>query len=414
MRTNGYAWQIAKQYGVEATGFNEQEMREVNEALQEYLSKNTTGVMNVKTLVSIFSKYSNKAGDLYQWSEQVFKTAKIIDELEKGKVASMPKGSKARIAAEGAAALQAHKWFFDYSLVPPSIRSLRTMPFGAPFITYYYKALPVLAEVAMNPRTAFRFAPYVALATLLPAAIANSYDVEEEDIEKLRMTMSDKLRDKPNMLLIPFKDENNNWQFLDAGYFFPWTMFLTTATSIAKGDVSGALGSIGALSSPALSAAAAIKTNIDPFSGREIINKADPPHQQMMSLVNYVNNLIAPPFLTQYGFAGKIYDNMTNSGMNRYGEPNQDALQITGRFFGFNFYPVVPEMQRGRNIVKMQADINDVKMRMRYTVKDLSLTEEQRRDAIEDYTAEILKRTEELVQYAKDSDIPGVLKKKQE
>lgn len=414
MRTNGYAWQIAKQYGVEATGFNEQEMREVNEALQEYLSKNNTGVMNVKVLANIFSKISNKAGNWYQWSEQVFKTAKIIDELEKSKAASMPQGSKARRDAEGAAALQAHKWFFDYSLVPPSIRSLRTMPFGAPFITYYYKALPVLAEVAMNPRTAFRFAPYVALAALLPAAIASSYDVEDEDIDKLRMTMSDKLREKPNMLLMPFKDEDNNWQFLDAGYFFPWTMFLTTAQSLAKGDISGALGSVGALSSPALSAATAIKTNIDPFSGREIINKSDPPHQQMMSLVNYVNNLIAPPFLTQYGFAGKIYDNMTNSGMNRYGEPNQDAVQITGRFFGFNFYPVVPEMQRGRNLVKMQADINDVKMRMRYTVKDLSLTEEQRRDAIEDYTAEILKRTEELVQYAKDSDIPGALKKKQE
>jgi len=413
MRTNGPAWQIAKEYGVEATGFNEQEMREVNEALQEYLSKNTTGVMNVKVLANIFSKVSNKAGNWYQWSEQVFKTAKIIDELEKNKVYSMPKGSKARQNAEGAAALQAHKWFFDYSLVPPSIRSLRTMPFGAPFITYYYKALPVLAEVAMNPRTAFRFAPYVALATVLPAAIASSYDVEDEDIEKLRMSMSEQLRDKPNMLLIPWKDENGNWQFLDAGYFFPWTMFLTTATSIAKGDVSGALSSVGALSSPALSAVTAIKTNIDPFSGREIINKADPPHEQMMSLVHYVNNLISPPFLTQYGFAGKLYDNATNSGMNRYGEPNQDAAQITGRFFGFNFYPVVPEMQRGRNLVKMQADINDVKMRMRYTVKDLSLTDEQRRRAIEDYTAEILKRTEELVQYAKDSDIPGVLKKKQ-
>ena len=414
MRTNGPAWQIAKEYGVEATGFNEQEMREVNEALQEYLSKNTTGVMNVKVLANIFSKVSNKAGNWYQWSEQVFKTAKIIDELEKNKVYSMPKGSKARQNAEGAAALQAHKWFFDYSLVPPSIRSLRTMPFGAPFITYYYKALPVLAEVAMNPRTAFRFAPYVALATVLPAAIASSYDVDDDDIEKLRMSMSEQLRDKPNMLLIPWKDEHNNWQFLDAGYFFPWSMFLDTANKVSKGDVSGALSSVGALSSPALSAVTAIKTNIDPFSGREIINKGDPPHEQMMSLIHYVNNLISPPFLTQYGFAGKLYDNATNSGMNRYGEPNQDAAQITGRFFGFNFYPVVPEMQRGRNIVKMQGDIRDVKMRMSYTIKDLSLTDEERRRAIEDYTAEILKRTEDLVQYAKDSDIPGVLKKKQE
>jgi hypothetical protein len=398
-------WRKAKEYGIEGGGFNENELREATNLLREYLAENTTGIMNPRKLMNVLAKVTDKAGAFYQYTDKVFKVAKIIDEVERKGINRMPNGdAKERAYAE--AALQGHKWFFDYSLVHRSIKSLRTMPFGAPFITYYYKALPLMVEVAMNPRTAGRFLPYVALMAAMPALVASMYDVDDDDVEKLKLALSDKLREKPNMIVFPFKDQNDNWQFLDWGYFFPWSMFVDTGMAIAKGDVVGALGTVGALTSPALSLASAIKTNVDPFTGREIINQYDPPNEKMKSLLSYVNSLLMPPIVTSYGAFGKAIEAATNSGVNRYGEPNMDAIQITARALGFNFYPVVPELQRARNIKRMDYEIQMVKSNMTQSLKDKSLTPEKRASRREDFVAELKRRREARNKYIQDSAIP--------
>jgi hypothetical protein len=410
MRTNGPAWQLAKKYGVKGAGFGDNELKIAQDIMEEYLSNNKTGIMNPALIGRMFATIATKAGNAYQWSEHVFKTAKIIDELEKNNVSSI-RDKAARERAEGEAALEGHKWFFDYSLVPPGIKSLRTMPFGAPFITYYYKALPLMVEVLSNPRTAMRFAPYIAMQMAMPALVASMYDADDDDVDKIKMSLSEHLRENGSLNILPFKDQNNNWQFLDWGYFFPWQMFVNTAQSLTKGDVAGALSGVGALSSPALSAVTAIKTNIDPFTGREIINKADPPHEQMMSFLKYIAQLALPPFVTETGAAGKAYETLTNSGVNRYGEPNQDAIQIGARLIGLNIYPVVPEMQRARNIGVMQRDLNDVIGRMNMMASDQSIPEDERETKLESYREEIQKRAAALTKYAEDSDVPGFLLK---
>ena len=48
--------------------------------------------------------------------------------------------------SEADAVLAAQEALFDYSMVPKSIRYLRQAPIGAPFITFYYKALPMLLK----------------------------------------------------------------------------------------------------------------------------------------------------------------------------------------------------------------------------------------------------------------------------
>jgi hypothetical protein len=410
MRNNEKAWQVAKQYGVKGAGFGDNELKIAQDIMEEFLANNKTGIMNPAIIGRVFATIATKAGNAYQWSDHVFKTAKIIDELEKNKVSSI-RDKAARERAEGEAALEGHKWFFDYSLVPPSIRSIRTMPFGAPFITYYYKALPLMVEVLSNPRTAIRFAPYIALQMAMPAMVASMYDADDEDVDKIKMALSEHLRDNGSINIFPWKDQNGNWQFLDWGYFFPWQMFVNTGKALGTGDVAGALASFGALSSPALSAVTAIKTNIDPFSGREIINKADPPNEQMMSFLKYIAQLALPPFVTSTGALGKGYETLTNSGVNKYGEPNQDGIQIAARLFGFNFYPVVPDMQRARNIGVMQRDLNDVIGRMNMVAGDQSIPEDEREPKLESYREEIQKRAAALTKYAEDSDVPGYLLK---
>jgi hypothetical protein len=412
MRNNGLAWKIAKQYGVRAGGFNENELRDAQQVLREYLSQNTTGFMNPRHITNFLASLADKAGNVYQLTDMLFKTAKIVDEIERKGIAGMPAGA-ARTKAEGQAALEGHKWFFDYSLVPRGIKSLRTMPFGAPFITYAYKALPLIVEVATNPKTAMRFAPYIALQAALPLLVAGMEDVDEEDIEKLKMSMSEQLREKPNMLLIPFRDQLNRWQFLDAGYFFPWSMFLQTAQKLAKGDVMGAVSTVGALTSPALSVVAALKTNIDPFTGREIINPLDPPRQQMFSMLNYANGIISPPMLTSYGVLGKTIDAATNTGMNKYGEPNMTATQIGLRAIGVNITPLIPEAQRDRNLNYMESEYQRVESLRTLRLKDASLTDEEAEAISNEFDEKLQKLAEKMQKYAEESDFPVKLQTNQ-
>jgi hypothetical protein len=247
---------------------------------------------------------------------------------------------------------------------------------------------------------------YIGLQAALPMLVAGLYDVDDDDVDKLKNSMSEQLREKPGMVIVPFKDEKNRWQFLDIGYFLPWTMFLQTAQSVAKGDVAGTLGSIGALSSPALAAVTAIKTNIDPFSGREIINPLDPPHEKIKALVNYVNSLVSPPILTSYGAVGKAIEAAQGSGTNRYGEPNMTATQIALRAIGVNVYPIIPELQRDRNIDHMRRDLVLLKSRENHAVRDRSIETDEERIAIRDrYRAERTRLQEQIQQYIKDTEL---------
>jgi hypothetical protein len=255
-----------------------------------------------------------------------------------------------------------------------------------------------------------RFAPYIALQAALPLLVAGMEDVDEEDIEKLKMSMSEQLREKPNMLLIPFRDQLNRWQFLDAGYFFPWSMFLQTALKLSEGDVMGAVSTVGALTSPALSVVAALKTNIDPFTGREIINPLDPPRQQMFSMLNYANGIISPPMLTSYGVLGKVIDATTNTGMNKYGEPNMTATQIGLRAIGVNITPLVPEMQRDRNLNYMESEYQRVEGLRVLRLKDASLTDEEAQEISDEFDEKLQKLADKIEKYAEESDFPDKLR----
>src|SRR3990167_4814489 len=79
------------------------------------------------------SKTGQSAGRLYQAEEEFFKLAKFIHNKEKGM------DTKAAVA-------DANHWLFDYSEVPKFVDWARNSPLGAPFITFTWKALPVIVE----------------------------------------------------------------------------------------------------------------------------------------------------------------------------------------------------------------------------------------------------------------------------
>lgn len=379
---------VAKKYGVTESTFAAQELFRMERDMLELEAK-TKGQYTWVQLKLLWSKIMDVASDAYQFSEQIFKTAKIIDELEKG-------------ADPADAALQAQKWLFDYSLVTPSMRYLRNAPVGVPFLTFYMKVAPRLLETMVT--APWRFAPYLAIPYAMSALLEQAADVDDDDVEALRLALPKWLQDRGHAYFLPWKDSGGRWFAADFGYFLPWTMWSEMAKQVGRGEIGDAVKSTGVLGGPIPDMIAAVKTNVDPFTGREIVNKYDDPAKQAADLMNYLYKLSAPTWLTEYGVAGHMYRALNNT-VDRYGQPKSTVPQAALRLFGVNTYAVDPVHSRTLNIKRARFEITEMIQRRNKQARDKNLTMEDRKELVADWNERIKRRVEDLRQYALQSKV---------
>lgn len=410
IRDNGAHFQVAKRYGVTESGFTNQELQRINTEFKDSLAR-AGKLNNTQKARLLFDKFYNFTGDLYQFSEALFKTAKIIDEMSKG-------------ASESDAALAAQAALFDYSLVSPSLRYLRNAPLGMPFATFISKALPMLLETAA--KHPMRFAPYVAIPYVLSALLASLHGLDDDDVESLQAVLPKWQREKGHTWLLPYKDAQGRWQAMDFGYFLPWTALYDIGNKAVRGKVGEAIMTAGVLGSPVLDIASAIATNTDNFTKKEIANRYDPPAVQVASIMNYAWRLAMPTFLTDIGvlgpdfaamaqgqtpFAGKLAEAALGK-VDKRGEPRTTMAQAVARLFGANLYPIAPEFTRADNLRGMRMEISRTKARMTAEMKDPNLTPAERRAIAEAYRGEIEQRVKELQEYAAKSRITPAIRTK--
>jgi len=155
---------------------------------------------------------AQKGGRLYQKLEEWSKLAHYIDGIER-------RGMTSAEAAE-----DAQKWLFDYSKVTKFQEKYRSMPYGAPFATFPFKAIPRVAEAAM--KTPWRFA--------LPAAFI--YGIEEVARRKIGDTREEEAAKKelrpswqkgsflglPNFARVPLIDDYGREYSWNLTYWLPW------------------------------------------------------------------------------------------------------------------------------------------------------------------------------------------------
>lgn len=403
---DGPYWKVAKKYGVTESTFTAQEMFRVKRDLMELEAQ--AGKMNsLRWLMSAGAAFLDKVSDLYQFSEALGKTIKIIDEMKKGK-------------SEAEAAIEAQKWLFDYSLVPQSVRLARNAPIGMPFITYQIKVLPRLMEVAA--KHPWRFLPWAGLLYGMQMAVASLFGVDDDELEKLKKALPEWLQDRGHTVFLPWRDDDGRIQVADVGYFFPWTWFSTMGKHAADGKIEKVLVDDigGQFSAPIIGAAAALMTNYDTFTKRPIYNSADPVSYQAASIANYAYDLMAPPFLSSHGvvspmglldkkFGGKMTQALMDT-TNRFGDPKATEAQAIGALVGANFYGMDPEHTRITNMQVMNAKVRDVERQLRYRLMDQGLTPEQRTKYLEDYKARMQELALEMQEYSKASEVPEALK----
>lgn len=386
----GAGWDVAKKYGAKQATFASQELMDLKrDAIRIQLA--TTNDHPIKRIAALAALMSSpvldKARDFHQYWEYVGKTAKIIDEMEKGK-------------GEAEAAIEAQKWLFDYSLVSPGVRYLRNAPIGSPFLTWLVKAAPRLAEVAIfHPQ---RLLPWMGIFYTLPMLAAAAVGGDEDDWEAMKESMAAWAQKRSMMVPVPWRDSAGRIQFTDLGPFLPWTMFSDAAAAIGKGDVTGAAtGVAGSFISggPIGSMLAAVATGgVDPFTDRPIVPPGEPPAKAAGHWASYLWTLWAPPWVTESGFAGKMTNAMTGS-TNKYGDPRTTAGQAAATLVGLSLYGVNPDTTFALEATRMQKEIADVRIRMVQTLQDRGLSAERRKEVVAEYTDEMRRRAQKLEEY---------------
>lgn len=394
---NGPVYRQALNLGLKSGGFSEQELSKITaeflDAERVHARQSWAFPVIYPALIAkqAFATATGKAGDAYQYFEGMMKLAKMMHGIEKeGK-------------SPDDAYLDAQKWLFDYSEVPRSVRFLRNFVFGAPFITYQYKALPRIIETAAY--RPWKLAPYIALPYMFSHLLASLMGVDKDDVDKLKATLPDFLRQKENMLILPWKDSHGRWQYYDFGYLLPWSMYQEAASQSARGEVGDALRTTGLISGPLIDLVSVFKSGgVDPFTRRPIYDKRDPPQQQFVDILNYVNRTMMPPWLTDQSFAIKMLD-AYNDAPTKSGDPGLTMGQAALRAAGQNVYPIEPDVSRARNLNRMEYEIRDLRARMRQRLRDKRLTDEQRDKIVAQFNDLIQKKRKEKEDYAARSEV---------
>ena len=387
--TNGKHFRIAKKWGITESTFTANELIRIEREIVN-LEARHAGRLSMAQLKEIAAIVADAAGDMYQLSEQIHKTAKIIDAMEREGM------------SEADATMEAQKWLYDYSLIPPTVRYLRNAPVGVPFLTFYYKTAPRMLETLIKHPG--RFAPYALIPMALAAMIADDYDVDEEDLKALKKALPIWLQERGNAWILPYKDQHGRWQVADIGYFLPWAMFTEAAKEAAEGDVGGVIQTTGLLGGPIPDMIAATKTGMDSFFNQEIYRDEDPPAKQAADVMLYLWRLSMPTFLTDKGATGHVYAALTEQ-VDRKGDPKLTLSQAAMRLAGVNIYPIEPQKSRRQNLSRMNFELKEITRRMGSRLRDKNLSPEDKAKLRADYRKLIKDQQERIKEYRDESKV---------
>jgi hypothetical protein len=250
-------YEQARKLGVFDAGFASQELGREGRKMLDELATINPATDNVDKMFRVANATWRKTGgkviDAYQQEDSIFRFGIYVDRIRSG------------MSPEDAAA-EAKKWLIDYEINAPIINAMRNSTH--PFISYSYRAIPLLAEsAAMRP---WKYAKWAALGHAI-----NEYGEAEGagDTELERKMLPESQKGNwfgapglpPNMIKLPTQDRST---YLDVKRFIPaGDVFATTeATGRRIEFLPQALQPGG----PLFDAFTILQEGRDPFTGRDL------------------------------------------------------------------------------------------------------------------------------------------------
>ena len=259
LKKEGKDYQLAKDLGVFNADLNKNELTNgVNKYLRKYLSQgvdNADSTTFMDKIVERAKYYGTFLQDtpldrIYSQEDNVFRLGLFKTRLAAGDTAEE-------------AAKYARKWMIDYEVHAPAIKALRELPL--PFITYSYRAAPLLAETFV--KKPWKIAKW---GTILYGANQIGIDISGEETERDRRlleatTQNNKLYGMgfaPLQIKLPRSDKK---QYLDVNRWYPLSDVMETDT---QGFSIPGLPAPLQPSGGAFGGVAKVVTGFDTFSGK--------------------------------------------------------------------------------------------------------------------------------------------------
>jgi hypothetical protein len=336
----------------------------------------TVGENHLSRIMNVLKVPFRKAGETYQFEEQLAKMIKFTSMRQKG-------------AGIGQAVKEAEKWIFNYQKIPKFIEFMRR--FGPPFVTFTYKALPRIAETAVN--NPLKLYKYYAFANAFNNASAKQIGLTEEEMAQEKKYMPEWMKTKipgmPTQLLMPTKDEYGRTQYLNLEYILP----IGLAPEIAERGLMKGL-----ITNPVLTAFTELKSNKD-FRGKEIYSETDTAKERNFKMAEYLYRQAMPSFAPSLpGIKGgysweKLKASLEKRGdyLGRVRSPEQVMFDI---FAGLKIQPVsVREGIRFESYQK-RIDVQKALQKLRSTFRHRGIRREEK-EKVKKETLEKIKRIQE-------------------
>jgi hypothetical protein len=204
----------------------------------------------------------NKAGDIYQGEEQLFKLVKYMDNLSKGMKSK-------------AAALDAENVIFNYNKISPAVKVLRET--AVPFVTYFSKAIPALGRAAItNPMALYK---YVGMFDAMEKTTMKREGLDKGQVKAIK--------DYYDVNVIPSltKPKDGKVRTLDIDFLTPWG----EATQLSASGIPQPLAPSGPLFS-----LINLLSNHDPYTRKPIFNPEDPTELKVKAATDYLGKAMLP------------------------------------------------------------------------------------------------------------------------
>jgi len=342
--------------------------REISDLLKSF--ETSQGTTAFQKMANGIQKLMKKGGNIYQAEEQWSKMALYIYKRKKGLLPEQ-------------AAKEAEKWLFNYREVPPLIETLRGSRVGGalgflsgayPFITFSYKAIPRIFEVAMTktPRLTKWMKMYHGIDLMMEPPPAK---------EMLPDYMG-----KGMFLKLPFKDKYDRFQYLDLNFILPW------------GDI-GEVGNTLRPNHPLWTTIYSLILNKHPL-GWDIVKPGSTKQEAREAITDYLYKQLTPspspaiPGITKGGYSYQKIISALRKEEDYSGKVRSVKSAIMAALTGLKTTPIDIEIEKERREAEKLYDIREIQSRIRnlYILKKRNILTDDQKTKLEKAYQERIKK----------------------
>ena len=310
---------------------------------------------------------AEKAGKLYQGSEEVFKLAVFKYQKSKG------------LMPEEAAAI-AEKAIFNYGKIPDFVDSVRSKWWGSPFFTFTYKAIPELAEAMVKrPLSVYK---YILGAIAIEEAARKTLNLTADELREIKKNQPKWMRNG-QFILLPWKDKYGQYQFYDLTFELPWGDLRESSMSVLG------LPRVLTPGNPLFTIPAVLISGRDLFTGKDLVDETDTALEKFQKVSDYCYKQLMPslapeiPGLTKGGYSYQKIKSAILQRPDYFGRVQNIGSAAAGSILGMKASPFELEKEKEFRVFEEEEQIRELRGKIRSNLGSQALSTEHKESQID-------------------------------